>query len=396
MSKRHIKTLLIGLGLLSIVLALAMTQILLSHGTTYAGGTGDSGIVLTPMTRPQAMTRTTTINGLNKITQIGSTAFILDAHNNTIAVDPNPYDVAVVPANTPMMPNGLKAGDLVVTNFGANQTGTTLVRFTAQMGPGHLFNTMANSGTKGPDDEAFNTMTGTAWVANMGANNIQVFTPNGHMQQTITSPLFNHPWGQAFNHGLRNAKDGAVGAFFSTNATDATIDRIEIISTAGKSGFQITQIGQLTKMGKQTFIAAKWVPSLRLQGKMYSDVLLALDPAKNRIAAYPNSSTSAKSMTNAGITVFQGKSLKTPGGLAINPINGDLLVVNGGDNNLVEVNPAQGTLAGTRTLDNVPVNPQTGAGSALFGVAAVTDAKGNLEVFFTDDNTNTLNVLRVS
>jgi hypothetical protein len=32
-------------------------------------------------------------------------------------------------------------------------------------------------------------------------------------------------------------------------------------------------------------------------------------------------------------------------------------------------------------------------GSALFGVAAATDAKGNLEVFFTDDNTNTLNVL---
>src|SRR5207248_6960345 len=134
-----------------------------------------------------------TISGLNRIVEIGSTAFILDAHNHTIAVDPNPYDVAIAPANIPMMPNGLKADDLVVTNFGANQTGTTLVRFSAQGGPGHLFNTMANTGTKGPADEAFNTITGTLWEANMGANNIQVFAPNGQSLLTVKSPLFNHP-----------------------------------------------------------------------------------------------------------------------------------------------------------------------------------------------------------
>jgi hypothetical protein len=395
MSKRHIKLLLLGFGLLGLVFALSVTPIFLSHRTTYAGGIGDSGVFPTPMTAHQKMTRMTTINGLSKITKIGSTASILDAHNKTITVDPNPYDVAVFPTNTPSMPNGLKAGDLVVTNFGANQTGTTLVRFSGQKGPGHLFNTMTNS-TKGPADEAFNTMTGTDWVANMGANNIQVFTSNGRLQQTIKNPLFNQPWGMAFNHGLRNAKDGAVGAFFTSNATAATIDRIEILPAAGGSRFQVTQIGQLTKMGKQTFIAMKWVSSLQLQGKKFSDVLVALDPAKNRIAAYPNSSTSAMNKTSAGMTVFQGKSLNTPGGLAINPTNGDLLVVNGGDNNLVEINPSQGKVVGTRTLDKVPVNPKTGNGSALFGVAATTDAKGNLEIFFTDDNTNTLNVLQAS
>jgi DNA-binding beta-propeller fold protein YncE len=342
------------------------------------------------------VTKITTIQGLNKIVEIGSTAFILDAHNNTIAVDPNPYDVAIAPANTSKMPNGLKPGDLVVTNFGANQTGTTLVRFSAQGGPGHLFNTMANTGTKGPADEAFNTITGTLWVANMGANNIQVFTPNGQLLLTVKSPLFNHPWGQAFNHGLRNPNDGAFAAFFSTNATDATIDRIDLISTSGATHFQVTQIGRLTGMGKQTFMAAKWVPSLQLQGKKYSDVLLVLDPAKNRIAAYPNASTSKANMTNMGMTVFQGAPLNTPGGLAINPINGDLLVVNGGDNNLVELNPSQGKVVGTRALDNVPVDLKTGTGSALFGVTASTDAKGNLQVFFTDDNTNTLNVLQAA
>jgi hypothetical protein len=46
-------------------------------------------------------------------------------------------------------------------------------------------------------------------------------------------------------------------------------------------------------------------------------------------------------------------------------------------------------------LDNVPVDAQTGNGSALIGVVASTDALENLEVFFTDDNTNTLDVLSV-
>lgn len=50
---------------------------------------------------------------------------------------------------------------------------------------------------------------------------------------------------------------------------------------------------------------------------------------------------------------------------------------------------------GMRLLDNVPVDAQSGNGSALFGVAATTDARGNLEVFFTDDNMNTLNLLSI-
>jgi len=140
------------------------------------------------------------------------------------------------------------------------------------------------------------------------------------------------------------------------------------------------------------------VSSLRIGGHRYFDVLLAVDPATNRVAAYPNSSTlntSGMRSTSKGITVFQGQPLNMPGGLTVNPLNGDLLVINLGNNNLVELNLTQGQAVGVRQLDNVPVDPQTGNGSALFGVAAARDAMGNLEVFFTDDNTNTLNVLSV-
>ncbi|MGH2478948.1 MAG: peptidoglycan-binding protein, partial [Ktedonobacteraceae bacterium] len=121
-----------------------------------------------------------------------------------------------------------------------------------------------------------------------------------------------------------------------------------------------------------------------------------LDPAQNRIAAFPNSTTlnttDARS-TSPGMTLFQGKPLNMPGGLSINPLNGDVLVVNLNDNNVVEINLTRGRAIGTRQIDNAPVDLQTGNGSALFGVLATTDQRGNLVVYFTDDNTNTLNVL---
>jgi len=220
----------------------------------------------------------------------------------------------------------------------------------------------------------------------------------GSVLTTITNPLFHKPWGLTFNHGVHNLNDGSIGAFFATNVADATIDRVEIIpgkSTAAT--YRISQIGQLAHTGPETKVAVLWVPSLRLNGIVYSDVLLAIDGVMNRIAAYPNSSTrtgAAASPTDKGITVFQGSPLNSPIGMTMNPLNGDLLVVNQNDNNLVELNLTQRRVIGIRMLDNVPVDAQNGNGAALIGVAASVDTRGNLEVYFTDDNTNTLDVLR--
>ncbi len=352
----------------------------------------------TPMTtmmnnQTRAMT---SINNLAHISVVGSTAFIVDGHGKTISADANPYGIAIAPNG--MTPGALKPGDILVTNFGGMNTGTTLVRFPAGKGPGLLFNAMTNPGTKGPAFEAFNPLTGTDWVANFSGNNVQVFNPNGTLKVTITNPLFKMPWAMASNNGKHNAMDGAVGSFFTTNTGDATIDRIDVIPTKNGTTFRVFQIGQLTQVNGGTKLNATWVPSLQIGGQRFSDVLLVLDLANNRVAAYPNSTTLNTTMTRStsrGMTAFQGKPLNAPAGLTINPLNGDLLVVNMNDNNLVEVNLAQGKAVGTRLLDIVPVDAQSGNGSALFGVAAATDAKGNLEVFFTDDNMNTLNMLGV-
>ena len=67
-------------------------------------------------------------------------------------------------------------------------------------------------------------------------------------------------------------------------------------------------------------------------------------------------------------------------------------VVNLNDNNLVEINPANAGVVGVKAIDPL-VEDAMGNNAALFGVTATVDKKGDLLVFFTDDNTNTLNAL---
>jgi len=386
MVKRHIHRIWIStLIILVVVIAVVSIPMLTTHASTQ-GTQARAQVILTK-----------TITGLHTISVVGSTEFIVDAKGHTADEDANPYGIAIAP-NTPAtrMAGNVQAGDIVVTNIGGDDTGTTLVRFPKQQGPGLLFNKTPNAGTSGPADEAFNKNTGTLWVSNVHANNVQIFNPNGTLFATLTNALFNHPWGMTSNQDRPNPLDKSTGSFFITNTKDATIDRIDIVPTQNGLTFKVFQIGKLTMGGAETKIGLTWVASLVVAGKRYNDVLLALDTAANRIAAYPNSTTlntTATKSTSKGLTVFQGKPLNVPGGLAINPLNGDLLVVNLNDNNLVELNLNLGKAVGTRLLDNVPDDVQTGNGSALFGVVATTDKKGNLEVFFTDDNTNTLDLL---
>jgi hypothetical protein len=392
MKKRNLVAMISGVLLLGLVIAAVSTAVFFKFNAAHASNGFHS------MRRDNGAA--TTINNLNRISVVGSTAFIVDGHGRTISVDANPYGVAVTPdgMSASMTPGSLKPGDIVVTNFGANSTGTTLVRFPAGKGPGLLFNNAANPGTKGPALEAFNAATGSDWVANFTANNVQVFRADGTIKATITNALFKMPWAIVSNHGMRNAMDGSIGSFFTTNAGDATIDRIDVIPVKNGTTFRVFQIGQLTQIKGGTKMGLVWVPSLQLGGQHFSDVLLALDLANNRIAAYPNSTTlntANTRSTNRGMTAFQGKPLNTPVSLTVNPLNGDILATNGNDNNLVELNLAQGKVAGIRLLDNVPVDAQSGNGSGLVGLAAAADAKGNLEIFFIDDNMNTLNMLGV-
>ncbi|GAC1376601.1 MAG: hypothetical protein NVSMB44_45470 [Ktedonobacteraceae bacterium] len=371
---------LVGVGVLLALLIVAgaviATQV---QGDSHAAGRDRDYMI----GRHDDRDRVTTINGLKKIAMVGSTANILDKNGRKIMVDPNPYGIAIAPANS----RGLEKGDLLVTNIGNKDKGSTIVRFADQKGPGKLFNTMPGNGTLGPADLVFNHQTGSLWVANATGNFIQIYRPNGSVLATVKDPLFNGPWGIATN---------GRGTFFTANKLDAKILRIDIMQQGeGAPKFKVTQIAQFDKMPDATKIGLLWLPRLRVADRNLEDVLLALDPTNNRIAALPNSSKRTMNTDQKmGVTVFKGKPLNTPCGLTLNPLNGDLLVVNLADNNLVELNMTKHTIVGVKQIDPMAVDKQ-GNGSALFGVVATTDEQGNLRVFYTDDNTNSLNVLKV-
>ena len=103
----------------------------------------------------------------------------------------------------------------------------------------------------------------------------------------------------------------------------------------------------------------------------------------NRIAAIPDAVFRSAS-AGAGFTVSRGHHLNGPLGLVVAP-GGDILTVNSGDGNLVEVTPFGSQIA-VRTLDTCS---PPGAG-ALFGLAVKPFHRA---VYFVDDATNTLDLL---
>ena len=358
-----------------------------------------------------------TIAGLHTLATISST---VDRTNG----DTTPYGLAVAPATVPATvttPAGPMAavvhpGDLLVSNVadaaGALGTGTTveLIRPDATGVYSQTYVTHASA----PIALAMSNL-GATWIANFGvtgrgaASNLQVINPLGKPFATPSDPtagvvranLFAGLWGQAYNdYGLGNTHAHGP-AFFSANARTGAIDRVDhftppyfdrtstatvIASDFGARGATIT-----TTVGPQGMV---------LDPK--TDTLYVADAARNRIAAIAHASTTPFS-AGRGTTVLQGGPLKQPAGLALNPLTGDLLVVNQGDNNLVEIRraqaaetsgpPAPAAIVGVRQLDPTRVDPHTGAGSALFGIVATTNAQGGLVVYYTNDNTNTLNKL---
>ena len=106
------------------------------------------------------------------------------------------------------------------------------------------------------------------------------------------------------------------------------------------------------------------------------------DTFQNRIAVIPDALFRLND-AGAGVTVSEGAALNAPLGVAIAP-NGDIITVNGGDGNMVELTP-QGKQVVVKPVDV----SQQGAGT-LFGLAIAPHGNG---VYFVNDGNNTLNLL---
>ena len=86
--------------------------------------------------------------------------------------------------------------------------------------------------------------------------------------------------------------------------------------------------------------------------------LYVADTVNSRLAAIPHAVNRVTS-AGQGATVRMGGAINSPLGLALAP-NGDLLTVNGGNGNILEVSP-QGQLLDKRTLNRSGDPPGAGA-----------------------------------
>lgn len=341
--------------------------------------------------------------------------------------DQNPYFITTPPPSFTGVNAGattvLQPGDLLISDFSSSSgsnTGTSIMRYTPATGQISLFY-QEHIGS-GPVGGAISGA-GTLWIANfqlgysnpadgatIGDGNIVVTNANGEdfpgnvgiiddgsgVTFDPQANPFAGPWGQVLA-----VKEGTSTPYFFTTNTDqgaGTIQRQEF--TPGKFSTEtVMTIGE-APTGTNAF------DPTGPEGMAYdsvNDILYVTDAASNQILAFTNATTT-NSISQA-IVVYEGPPLNAPIGLTLNPLNGDLITVNQLDNNMVEVapnltgsagtqSPGVGTVVAVLSVDATPVDAAAGTGSALFGVLATKGGQGNLIVYYTDSNTNSLNALK--
>jgi hypothetical protein len=315
--------------------------------------------------------------------------------------DVNPYGVAVIPSST----GDLFQGNILVSNFNdkgnVQGTGTTVVEITPS-GKRWVF-AQINKNLPGCPGGVGLTTALTAlqsgWVivgslptrggSISGAGCLIVLDRWGHVRETFAGQGINGPWDMATDDlgdqailFVTNVLNGTVAAHGHT-VYDGTVIRLDVaIPSSGLPYvWYSNQIGSglPERLNSSALVIGPTGLGLGADGTLY-----VADTLDSRITAIPDALDRADDPA-AGDTLSAGGLLNGELGLVIAP-NGDILTVNGGNGNLVEITPSGAQIAVQR-LDSS--GSPRGAG-ALFGLAI---APNHEAVYFVDDATNQLDLL---
>lgn len=317
--------------------------------------------------------------------------------------DQNPYGVAVVQAST----GALVQGDILVSNFNnaanLHGLGTTIDEISPK-GKVSLFASIDAASLPGACPGGVGLTTALVelsqgWVivgslpttdgsaATASAGCLLVLNQWGQVVETISGAPINGPW------DMTSIQSGDLADLFVTNVLNGTVAAspkvvnkgtvVRIVLSLDNNDMPIVLSDTVIGSGfpERTDPAALVIGPTGV-GLSSDGTLFVADTLDNRIAAIPNALTR---MSNArvGNTISVGGAINGPLGLAVAP-NGDVLVTNGGDGNLVEVTPGGSQIA----VRNIDVTG-TGAGT-LFGLAVAPGGEG---VYFVNDGNNTFNIL---
>jgi hypothetical protein len=315
--------------------------------------------------------------------------------------DVNPYGVAVIPQST----GRLHQNNILVSNFNnkanVQGTGTTIVQITPG-GHRSLFAKVSPHLRGCPGGVGLTTaltVLRSGWVivgslptkgGNVsGSGCLIVLDSNGKVQETFTGHGINGPW------DMTSADFGHVAVLFVTNVLNGTVAAkgkivhrgtvIRLLLTVPSSGLPfIVRSDRIGSGFAEHLDPAALVIGPTGVGLGANGTLYVADTVANRIGAIANALFRV-SDDGRGATVSKGGKLLGQLGLVVAP-GGNILTVNGGNGNLVEVTPS-GAQVAVRALDTSGSPPGAGA---LFGLAVKPNHRA---VYFVDDATNTFELL---
>jgi hypothetical protein len=320
--------------------------------------------------------------------------------------DQNPYAIVVAPVSA----GKIQQGDVLVDNFNDRNNlqglGSTIVSYRPGTKSLSLFAQIPRNLPQCPGGVGLTTamtMLKSGWVIagslpsqdgttrTKGQGCLIVLDPQGNVARVFAGPNINGPWGN-----MAVIDNGGTAALFVSNAgfdvgppdgeppvlNKATVLRLDLTIPPGQppAVTKETVIGNGfgEQADKDVFLIGPTGLALGSGGVLYVSDALA-----NRIAAIPDAATRTDS-AGVGQTVTTDGLLKRP--LAMTTAaNGHLIVTNGLNGQVVEIDPVSGKQLYARWIDANKAQSPPGSGD-LFGIAMSPSGS----FYYVEDEVNTL------
>jgi hypothetical protein len=327
--------------------------------------------------------------------------------------DLNPYAVVVAPVSA----GAIEKDDVLVDNFNnlsnLQGTGTTIIDYRPSTKQTKLFAKLPQKLPQCPGGVGLTTamtMLKTGWVivgstpstdgttATKGNGCVIVLDPNGKMVAAWSGDTINDPWGDmavvdngsnatlfismaGFGLQSPDVVDKATG--FPVVIHKATVLRLTIRIPDGQAPVLVDQTvigdGFAQRADRDNFLLGPTGLALGPDNTLY-----VTDGLDNVITAIPNATTRTDS-AGTGKVVTKDGLLSWPLAMVYTPA-GHLLVCNGKDGQLVEIDPASGKQIYSQWIDSDQAQSPPGNGD-LFGIALTPDGQG---FYYVEDDMNTL------
>jgi hypothetical protein len=327
--------------------------------------------------------------------------------------DLNPYAVVVAPVSA----GKIAKDDVLVDNFNnisnLQGTGTTIIDYRPSTKQTTLFAKLPQKLTECPGGVGLTTamtMLKSGWVivgsapstdgttATKGDGCLIVLDPEGRMVEAWSGPNINDPWGNmaVVDNGASAVLFISMAGFglpgpdkidpstgFPVRLKQATVLRLELQIPDGKPPVLANQTviadGFSQRADRDNFLLGPTGLALGQDGTLY-----VTDGLDNLIAAIPDALTRSVS-AGTGRIVTQGGLLSWPLAMVYTPA-GHLLVCNGKDGQVVEIDPLAGKQIYSQWIDSDQAQSPPGNGD-LFGIALTPDGDG---FYYVEDDMNTL------